>query len=343
MRAIAKTKREYGNVEFIDAPKPQAQRDQVLIKVKATAICGSDLHVYESPPGYEFMKVPNILGHEYSGVVEAVGEGVTQFAVGDRVMGESNQYCGQCLNCHQGFTQICMNNKMTGIHVDGGMAEFIAVPQNIVHKLPDKVSFQEAAVAQPMAVSFHGVFDNSKIKPADIVVVWGPGIVGLMAAQGAKIMGARHVVVVGTDVDEDVRMPIAKKMGFATINGQRQNLKQALYDLTGERAADVCVECAGAVPAVHQAIDLVRKGGALTFIGVYSKPAEIFITNLIRNEIRMDTSYTCNWLNYEQSLQLVASGQVNLRPVIKEYPFDKGIDAFKDALAKTVIKPVLTL
>ena len=343
MLAIAKTKRVFGSVEFIDAPKPEVQYGQVLIKIKATAICGSDLHVYESPPGYEFMKVPNILGHEYSGIVEAVGEGVTQFAVGDRVMAESNQFCGYCANCHEGRTHICVNNKMTGIHVDGGMAEYIAVPQVIVHKLPDKVSFEEASVAQPCAVSFHGVFDKSKIRPSDIVMVFGPGIVGLMAAQGAKIMGARHVIVVGTDADAAIRLPIATKMGFSVINGQQQDIKQELFNITGEKAADVAVECAGAIPAVNQALKIVRKGGAITFIGVYSKPAEIFITDLIRNEISLDTSYTCQWKNYEQALQLIASGQVDLSHVMNIYPFAKGIDAFEDALAKKVLKPVLTL
>jgi L-iditol 2-dehydrogenase len=289
------------------------------------------------------MKVPVTLGHEYSGIVEALGEGVTQFKVGDRVMGESNQYCGYCSNCHKGLTNICLNNKMTGLHIDGGMAEYISVPEKIVHKLPDNISFEEAAVAQPCAVSFHGVFDNSRIRPADAVVVFGPGIVGLMAAQGAKIMGARQVVVIGTNVDEGVRLPIAKKMGFSVINIEKQNLKQELLALTGSQAADVVVECSGAAQAIPQALDIVRKGGAITFIGIYSRPAEIFLTPLIRNEVQISTSYTCTWENYEQALQLIGSGQVDLKPLIAIYPFEEGLKAFVDGLAKIVLKPVLTL
>src|SRR5208283_97445 len=197
MRALVKTARKHGAVELLDIPKPSAMPGQVLVKVQATAICGSDLHAYEYPPGYEFMQVPVVLGHEYSGVVEQVGDGVKNFKAGDRVMGESNQYCGYCANCHNGRTNICSNNKMTGLHIDGGMAEYIAVPQEILHKLPDSVSFAEAAVGQPCAVSFHGVFDNSRIRSADSVAVFGPGVVGLMAAQGARIMGARCVIVIG--------------------------------------------------------------------------------------------------------------------------------------------------
>lgn len=343
MKALVKTARSYGMVELLDVPKPQVQPGGVLIKIKATAICGSDLHAYEYPPGYEFMNVPVTLGHEYSGIVEAVGPGVTQFTVGDRVMGESNQYCGHCPNCHQGRTNICLNNVMTGLHIDGGMAEYIAVPEKILHRIPDQVSFEEAAVAQPCAVSFHGVFDNSKIRPADIVVVFGPGIVGLMAAQGAKIMGARQVVVVGTDVDEATRLPIARQMGFSTINAQSHDLKQELLSITGLPAADVVVEASGAAPAVSQAVTIVRKGGAITLIGVYSKPVEIFFTPLLRNEVSITTSYTCTWQSYEQALQLIASGQVKLAPVLAIYPFAEGLKAFEDGLAKKVLKPVLIL
>ena len=343
MQAFVKTDRVYGAVRLLEVPKPQPAAGQVLIRIKATAICGSDLHAYEYPPGYEFINVPVILGHEYSGIVEAVGEGVTEFAPGDRVMGESNQYCGHCSNCFQNRTNICLNNKMTGLHIDGGMAEYIAVPAKIVHRLPDQVSFAEAAVGQPCAVSFHGVFDTHRIKPADIVVVFGPGIVGLMAAQGAKIMGARHVIVVGTDVDEEIRLPIARKMGFGTVNAQRQDLKQAIKEQVGVAAVDVVVEASGAAPAISQAISIVRKGGSLILIGIYSQPAELFFTNLVRNEIQISTSYTCTWQNYEQSLQLIASGQVKLEPLMALYSFAQGLQAFEDALAKKVLKPVLLL
>lgn len=343
MRAFVKTERSYGAVQILDVPKPALMPASILIRVKATAICGSDLHAYEYSPGSEFMKVPVTLGHEYSGIVEAVGEGVTQFAIGDRVMGESNQYCSHCANCHEGRTNICSNNKMTGLHIDGGMAEYIAVPEKIVHKIPDDVTFEEAAVAQPCAVSFHGVFDNSKIRPADVVVVFGPGIVGLMAAQGAKIMGARTVVVAGTDIDEEVRLPIARQLGFAAINVQRQDLKQELFNLTGCAAADVVIEGSGAAPAVSQAMQIVRKGGSLTLIGIYSKPVELFFTNLVRNEIHINTSYTCTWKNYEQALQLIASKQVNLKPLLAIYPFDEGLKAFEDGLAKKILKPVLVI
>jgi L-iditol 2-dehydrogenase len=343
MKAFVKTERKYGAVEFMDIPRPEPKGDQVLIKICASAICGSDLHAYEYPPGYEFMNIPVALGHEYGGVVEAVGNEATLYKPGERVMGESNQYCSKCQNCHEGRTNICTSSKMTGLHTNGAMAEYIVVSEKIVHRIPETVSFAEAALAQPCAVSFHAVFDRSGIRPGDVVIVFGPGIVGLMAAKGAQIVGASKVFVVGTDVDEAVRLPIAREMGFVTINSQKQDIAAEIEKATGKKQVDIAVECSGAAPAAQAAFPLVRKGGSITLLGIYSKPNEIFFTECVRNEIQINTSYTCLWENYEQALHLVASGQVDLKPLMTSYPFEQGFQAIADALAKKVIKPVLLL
>ncbi len=343
MKAFVKTERKYGAVEFKDVPKPEPQDDQVLIKIRASAICGSDLHAYEYPPGYEFMDIPVILGHEYGGVVEATGKDVTLFKPGDRVMGESNQYCSKCRNCHEGRTNICTSSKMTGLHINGAMAEYIAVPEKLVHRIPDGVSFAEAALAQPCAVSFHAIFDRSDIRPGDVVAVFGPGIVGLMAAKGAQIVGASKVFVIGTDADEAVRLPLARTMGFIPLNSQKQNVADEIEKATGSKQVDVAAECSGAAPAAQAALSLVRKGGSVTLLGIYSKPNEVFFTQFVRNEIPINTSYTCLWENYEQALQLVASKQIDLQPLMASYPFEQGLRAIEDALAKKVIKPVLII
>lgn len=343
MRALVKQERIYGATSILDVPKPELKPGYVCIAIKASAVCGSDLHAYEYSKSAERKKIPIILGHEYSGLVDAVGEGVTRFAPGQRVMAESNQYCGHCLNCFQGRTEICDNGLMTGSHVDGGMAEYICVPENIVHNIPDTVSFEEAAVAQPCSVSFHGVFDNSCIVPGDVVMVFGAGIIGLMAAQGAAIMGARLVVVVGTDVDEATRFPLAASMGFVTLNATKNDLKAELKKLTGKPSVDVVVECSGAAPALAQAVELVRKGGSITVVGIYDKPVELFFTTLVRNEVRIYTSYTSSWKNYEQVLALIGSGQVKLNALITTYPFADALQAFRDLLDRKILKAVLLL
>lgn len=343
MKAFVKTARTYGAVEFKDVAKPIATEDLVLVKIMATAICGSDLHAYEYPPGYEFMNIPVTLGHEYGGIVEAIGEKVSKVKIGDRVMGESNQYCGKCDNCHKGRTNICMGSKMTGLHMDGGMAEYILVPERILHFIPENVSFEEAALAQPCAVSFHAIFDRSDIQPGDDVVVFGPGIVGLMAAKGAQLKGASRVFVVGTNIDESSRMPLVSNMGFFPINCERENIATAIEKITGKKTVDVAVEATGSNIAAQECLSLVRKGGSITILGIYSKHNDVFFTPLVRNEIQLYTSYTCTWENYEQALKLVASGQVDLKPLMSKYPFSDGLKAIKDGINKTAIKPVLTL
>lgn len=343
MKAFVKLERKYGAVELKEVVKPIPQGDQVLVKVMATAICGSDLHAYEYPSGYEFMNIPVTLGHEYGGIVEAIGEDVSQFKVGDRVMGESNQYCGKCDNCHKGRTNICMGSKMTGLHLDGGMAEYILIPERIVHFIPDGVSFAEAALAQPCAVSFHAIFDRSDIKPGDDVVIFGPGIVGLMAAKGAQIIGASRVFVVGTNIDEATRLPIVKEMGFYPINCEKENIASAIENISGKKTVDVAVEATGAAAALESCFSLVSKGGSVTLLGIYSRENSVFFTPLVRNEIQIYTSYTCTWENYEQALKLVANGQINLKLLMSQYLFEEGLKAIEDGLAKTAIKPVLLI
>ncbi|OAT79330.1 zinc-binding dehydrogenase [Desulfotomaculum copahuensis] len=341
--AIVKEERKKGAVKIRDVHTPEPGNGEVLIRVKSTAICGSDLHAYEYPNGYEFMKIPVILGHEYSGVVEDLGYGVTLFKPGDRVMGESNRYCGICPNCRSGRTNICDRNLMTGLHIDGGMAEYISVPQNLVHHLPISLSYSEAAVAQPCSVSLHAVFDNSSIRPGDAVAVFGPGVVGLMAAQGAQVLGAAEVVLIGTAADARSRLPVARSLGLKTIISEEQDLLEAFAGHTGRTRADVVLECSGAAEAIRDAVKLVRKGGSITLVGIYGSPANVFFSSLVRSEIYVRTSYTATWKNYEQSMQLIASGLVQVKPIINEYPFRDGMQAFADALAKKALKPVLNL
>ncbi|MDI3533774.1 MAG: L-iditol 2-dehydrogenase [Thermosediminibacterales bacterium] len=344
MKAIVKTERKPGNVEILEVEEPKIKEDDdVIVEIKSCAVCGSDLHAYEYPPSYEFMKVPVILGHEYSGIVKEVGSKVTDFKPGDRVMGESNQYCGKCSNCKTGKTNICLNSKMTGLMIDGSLAEYIKTKERYLHKIPEKLSFEEAAMAQPCAVSDHAVVDNTKIKPGDTVVVFGPGIVGLVAAQIVRVLGAKDVVIVGTDVDMELRIPIAQSLGFKTINVQQSDLSSELLNLTGRQKADVVIECSGANKALQDAATIVRKGGAITLVGIYNKPVEFPFTNLVRNEVVIRTSYTCKWDNYENVLMMLENKSVDLKPLYKIYPFKEAIKAFEDGLNKKVLKPVIRI
>ncbi len=344
MKAVVKKKREYGYVEVTEVPEPKIENsNDVLIEVKSAAICGSDLHAYEYLPSYEFMKIPIILGHEFSGIVKQVGKNVKNFKPGDYVMGESNKYCGECENCRIGKTNICYNSQMRGIVTDGVMAEMVKIDEKFLHKIPEGLSFNDAAAAQPCSISIHAVIDNCIITPGDNVVVFGPGIIGQVAAQLARAQGADKIIIVGTNEDEKIRLPIARKDGFLTVNIQKDDILEKIKKITGSPWVDVVLECSGAPKALQTATRIIKKGGFLTIISIYGKNVDLPVTNLVRNEINLRTSYTSTWKNYEQALNFLSCGIINVGPLCKTYKFDDALNAFKDALNKDVLKPILSL
>lgn len=342
MKAIVKTKREYGAVEVLEYPEPTAPVDnEVIIEVKSSAICGSDLHSFEYIPSSHQMKIPVILGHEFSGIVQAIGPSVKDFAIGDRVMGESNIYCDRCTNCRSGKTNVCTNSIMRGITGDGVMASIVKLEERFLHHISNNLSFDEAAVAQPISVSIHGVYDNCNVMPGDDVVVFGPGIMGYVAAQLARSQGAKNIFLVGTNADVDKRLPIAKEMGFIPINSQETSIDEEIKSILGKDSVDVVIECSGSPIALNDGIRILRKDGWLTILGIFSKPAEVDMTNVVRKELNLRVSYTSTWKNYETALSLLSDGILNIKPLCCTYPIEQAIQAFHDAISKTVIKPIL--
>jgi len=341
---LVKTRREYGSIEITDVPMPETCHDEdVIVEVKSAAICGSDLHVYEYLPTYQFIKVPVIIGHEFSGIVKEVGPKVTAFKLGDRVMGESVKYCGYCKNCRTGNTHICYQFQMRGLHVDGCMSEFKKIGEKFLHHLPEGLSFNKGAAAQACTVSTHALVDRTPISPGDIVVVFGPGIVGQIAAQLAKVKGAGEVFLVGTNQDEGLRLEMGRSMGFHIINVEKQNLQEELTRICGAEKVDVAIECSGAAKALKDCVSLLRRGGHLTIVGMPSQPIELNVALMVRSELTVNMSYSSKWDNYEKTLDYLAKGILYIKPLLKEYPFDLAESAFEDALAKRVVKPVLIL
>jgi L-iditol 2-dehydrogenase len=285
------------------------------------------------------MEVPVVLGHEGSGIVEAVGENVTAFKVGDRVMGESNIYCGVCRNCRVGATHICENNLMRGLTTPGVMREYVTWSEKNLHKVPDSLTFAEGAAAQAVTVSAHGVLGRLRILPGDFVLVEGLGIIGLAAAQLARAQGAR-VLISGTDVDEENRVPVARDMGFEVFNCQKEDVVKAVTSRFSAKA-DCTIECSGAAPAFVNGLAATRKGGAMLFLGLPNKEVNFPFANAIRNEINCITSYTSSWEDYEKTLALLALGALSIAPLLSMYAVEDAVQAFKDAVNKTAVKPVL--
>ncbi|MCL2319757.1 MAG: zinc-binding dehydrogenase, partial [Treponema sp.] len=266
MKGLYKTAPGSGNMEIRDADIPRPGPGQVLIEVKSAGVCGSDLHIYHWNIAFK-MKPPMIIGHEFSGVITAVGSGVTGWEIGARVTGEPTAIiCGECRYCRTGAYNLCPERRVLGYWVDGGFAEYIVVDANRLHRLPDNVSFDEGALTEPLACCVHGVHELTGIEVGDTVAVLGPGAIGLICAQLAKAEGA-EVLIIGTSADRE-RLAVAKSLGIDhCINLDEQDPLQFARDLTGGEGTDVVLECSGAGPAAATGMEIVRRQGKYTQMG----------------------------------------------------------------------------
>jgi len=282
----------------------------------------------------EFAKLPLILGHEFVGNVEQIGSNVIGFKIGDRVVAESVISCGNCGYCRSGRTNLCLNFKVLGIQTNGGFAEYVSVPEKHVHHLRDELSFSEGSLIEPATVACHAVLDSGLIEPMDFVTLLGPGPIGLIAAQIARASGCGHVLVVGIDVDAK-RLSIAENLGFETINSMQHDPVQRARDLTDGIGANVAIVAAGAPQALTQACELVRKGGRIHSVGIFSKPVELAVTSLVRKEVTLSGSFVSTWKNYEQVMDLAVSKKIQLQPLVThEFQLEEADLAFKTAKSR---------
>ena len=234
MQALVKTMQGVGHLELRQVPVPQPAPDEVLIRVRACGICGSDLKIQEDQHPYV---PPVVIGHEFAGEIAKVGREVDGWAAGERVVAEQHTHaCGRCRQCLTGNAFACASKRAPGYFVDGGFAEYIAMPAWLLHRIPEGLSFAEAAFSEPAAVAAHGVLDRTGIEPEDVVLVLGCGPIGLAAAKMAQAAGAACTIVTGIDRDEQVRLPRAREMGIDhAVNVMETDLAALVSDLTGWR------------------------------------------------------------------------------------------------------------
>ena len=334
MKAVVKDRPEPG-VWVKEMPKPSASSNEVLIKVKRASICGSDIGIYDYSAAYsEFAKLPLILGHEFVGEVAEIGSDALGFKIGDRVVAESVLSCGTCSYCRSGQTNLCLSFKVLGIHTNGGFSEYANVPWRHVHHLRNELSFREGSLIEPAAVACHAVLDGRLVEPMDFVTVIGPGPIGLIAGQIARAAGCSRVFVVGIDVDEK-RLAIAQDLGFGTINSSQEDPVRRIRELTDGIGADVAIVAVGAAQALSQACELVRKGGKIHCVGIFSKPVELAVTSLVRKEVSLLGTFVSTWKNYEQAMTLAVSEKVNLKPLVThEFQIDQAVSAFEKAKSR---------
>ncbi|GAA0357466.1 zinc-dependent alcohol dehydrogenase [Bacillus horti] len=340
MKAIVKTERKPGCVQVIDVPKPALKPDEVMVKMYSGSICGSDIHAYHYAPTHHYIQVPVIMGHEGAGEIVQVGSAVTDLQPGEKVVIEPIEYCQQCEYCLRGKPHLCASFQIRGMHGDGFFAEFVAAKARYIHKLPEGFPMHVASLIEPVSVLAHALLDRSEIKAGELVMVTGPGPIGLIAAQMVKALGAEPVVV-GIDSDEETRLPLARKFGYQTINFSQQTVQEALKERYGRETVDAVVECSGAGPVLQTCLDVVAKGGAITLVGLFTKPVEVNLFQPIRREATIYTSFASNWHNFERAIRLVLDGKIDVEPLISYYSMDQVNQAFEDAIHKKVHKPVI--
>lgn len=343
MKALRRLRKVARAASILDVPVPSPAAGEVLINVSHCGVCGSDLHAFLNHRGYEGFPDQFTFGHEFSGVVEKTGADVDGWPVGERVAVVSLQGCLEktCPYCSIGFSQLCRSRKIIGIHLDGGMAEFSIVNQKYLIRLPVGMDMLAASLAEPLSVADHCVSDCAKTGRGDLVVVSGPGIIGILCALVARLSGA-EVVVVGTESDDSFRLPVVRKIGFQTIivGQDRTTLAEQVQERFG-RLADHQIEASGAPAALISATDAVRPLGTITVVGLYADDVPLNFTKLVRNQINIKTSYVSDIPNYHRAIEMLHCGDIPVSELVRLYPLAEGLEAFADAERQAVLKPVL--
>lgn len=311
----------FGDLRVTQVPVPALAEGEALVKVHSVAICGSDPAIIAK--GWKgYPKLGEFIpGHEFTGSVAAVAPDVTELSIGDRVAVEPHKGCGRCENCLRGLYTICLNygnlkkgHRHYGFSTNGGYAEYAACHINTLHKLPDNISFEHAALLTGAATVLYGYERIGWIKAGETVVVTGPGAIGLMSAHIAKILGAGRVILTGT---RDDRLAVGQKLGAdITLNVNQVNVVERIMQLTHGIGADMVVECTGQAGPAAQALEIVRKNGRISYNGIYHEPVTLQLDKIVQWNLLITGPKAEGMLNLERAIPLMADGRMNLTPLI---------------------------
>jgi L-iditol 2-dehydrogenase len=340
--------------EFGEAPAPAPGRKEVLVDVKACGICGSDLHGMDGRSGRRIP--PIIMGHEAAGEIVSVGEGVTNYKVGDRVTFDSTEFCGECPDCKAGFINLCTNRKVLGVSCadfrrHGCFADQVALPQHILYPIPDGLSYEKAAFAEPVSIALHSVNlaptpNENSTAPAlrqECAVVVGAGLIGLLVLQALKARGWKRVYAVDLD---DGRLALAMKLGAEEVfNAKQEGLAMKLRELGGGDGVDASFEVVGAAAPIDLAIMSVRKGGTVVLVGNLQPSVPFPLQQVVTRQITLRGSCSCAG-EYPEAIQRIQDGSIQVEPLLSVVaPLREGAEWFHKAtqpgngLLKVVLKP----
>ena len=318
---------EYNRFELSEIPVPVPGPDEILVRVAACGICGSDVHGYDGTSGRRIP--PIVMGHEAAGIVASVGKEVRGFSEGDRVTFDSTIYCGACDYCFRGEMNLCDRRQVLGVSCGdyrraGAFAEFVLVPARVAYHLPENLSFSEAALLEAVSVAVHAV-SLVPVSPQDSALVIGAGTIGLLVQQALRAAGCKRVIA--SDVDQ-TRLKLARELG-ATTTILAQDLAQEVSRLTNGTGVDLVVEAVGTNATVAAAIDSVRKGGKIVLVGNVTPEVSIHLQKVVSRQILLQGSCASSG-EYPRAIELLSSGAIRVQPMISAVaPLAEGPQWFK--------------
>jgi alcohol dehydrogenase/L-iditol 2-dehydrogenase len=343
MKAVVQTRMEKGAVELREMPVPEIGEGEVLLRVKGVGVCGSDVHQYHNTQSWK-VNVPVVLGHEFGGVVAAVGKGVKGFSEGDRVVSETAaEIDGGCPLTRAGQYNLDPSRRGFGYDLHGAMAEYVRVPSRCLHRIPKSVPDEIAAMTEPCCVAYQCTVVNTRVRPGDLVVVVGPGPIGLLCATMARLAGAGKVVIAGVTRDKG-RMEIGLKAGCThAVDVQTEDAAAVIRGLGDGLGADVVIDAAGVSASLKSALDWVRPAGQVTKVGWGPQPMNFSLDPLVRKAVTLQGSFSHNWPVWERVLSLFGSGQLDPRPYLSRVaPLADWKPCFDGMHDGSLIKAVLT-
>lgn len=326
MLALVKYGKGPGETELRDIPVPEIGDNDILLEVMAAGICGSDL-AYDAGLHPNQLNCPVVLGHEFSGRIAKVGRNVKDFQVGERIVSDNTGYvCGHCFACATGDYLMCPERLGLGYGTDGGFTDYVklsgdllARDPNSLFRIPDNVSYEEAALLDPAANPYKAIVQESHIMPGEDIVIFGVGPIGLSAIQIARIMGCGEIISVGRS-GNDMRFCLAKKLGATRIiESDKEDAVERVREITKGRMAALVVDCAGANSLMNLAVDLVRMGGEIVHVGYDAKPFGYSLDHLLERGVSIKGHFGYDYRSCSNCLHLMELGKLDMKSLITHY------------------------
>lgn len=323
MKALVLT--AYNKFEYMEVPVPRSGAGEVLVRVKAAAVCGSDVHGMDGSTGRR--RPPLIMGHEASGEIAKVGSGVIGWAPGDRVTFDSTVYCSQCDMCRAGHINLCGSRRVLGVscedyRLDGAFAEYVAVPQHILYRLPEGVTWQQGAMVEPLAIAYHAA-TRTQVRPGDTAVILGVGTIGMLTLQVVKSMGARDLIAV--DIDDAKLMAARRRGATSTVNSRSADALEQILALTPEgKGAGIVFDATGINDTLQLGLKALALNGTAVLVGNLAPQVDLPLQWVVTRQLSLLGSCASAG-EYDACLRLIADGLVDVDALIsRAVPMSEG-------------------